>query len=112
MYNRYCYKVKKENMNNFQYNHFSSTVYQGKNQAELMSAKEKNNYKNDGWVTFLQAKQLGLKIKKGSHGEHVFNGYRETEVVNNKGKKDVEKRPMGWSTVFNLDQTEPIKTVN
>ena len=67
-------RTKEENMLG-QYNYLTQKIYQGKNQAELTNAKEKGGYISDAWVTFLQARELGLRIKKGSHGEHIFNGY-------------------------------------
>ena len=58
-----------------QYNFISKQDYQGQNQVDLMIAKDKNGYTSDAWLTFLQAKQVSRKIKKGEHGVGVFKGF-------------------------------------
>jgi len=92
-----------------QFNKISGEVYQGQNQGQLQGVKEKNNYKSDEWLTFLQARGLGLKIKKGSKGVAIFKGYGTFERKNAEGKIKTETAPLGWATVFNLDQTEKAK---
>ena len=93
-----------------QYNYITDKVYQGKNQASLTSAKEKNNFKSDAWLTFLQAREKGLKVKKGSTGVSIFKGYQSfTEKDKKDGKMKTTSRPLGFARVFNLDQTEPFK---
>jgi len=89
-----------------QYNKITRKEYQGRNQAELTAIKNANNYKSNEWVTFLQAKELGLTIIKGSKGVHVFKGYGTSSDENAKGKVITINRPLGWACVFNLDQTE------
>ena len=92
-----------------QYNEISGKVYEGRNQAELLGVKEKNNYKSNSWLTFLQAKEKGLKIKKGSKGVSIFKGFRSIANKETKGGKEeikVSSIPMGFHRVFNLDQTE------
>lgn len=93
-----------------QINHITKAIYQGKNQVELLSAKEQESFGSDEWLTFLQAKQVGLKVKKGSHGVHIFKGFNEVEVKDKDGKLKTESRPSGYATVFNLDQTEKIES--
>lgn len=86
-------------------NYLTKNAYQGKNQDELSAVARANGFTSNAWVTFLQARELGLKIKKGSKASHVFRGFRE--VVNKQNKR--ETVPMGWANVFNLDQTEEAK---
>lgn len=93
-----------------QYNEVTKMIYQGGNQLSLNKSKESNGFKSDGWVTFLQAKQLGLKIKKGSHGVSIFRGFQEINTTDKNGKTTTENRPMGYAKVFNLDQTEKLST--
>lgn len=95
-----------------QYNKVSGKQYEGRNQAELLIVKEKEQFKSNEWITFLQARELGLRIKKGVHGVSVFKGYRTFEEKDKDGKLKTENRPSGWATVFNLDQTEPFKLSN
>ena len=97
-----------------QRNKVTGLAYQGRNQAELIAAKAKNNFASDEWITFLQAKSLGLKVIKGSKGQHIFLGYRS--FTDSKEDKDGNKkitsvsRPLGWACVFNFDQTENIES--
>jgi len=86
--------------------------YQGQNQAELQTAKIKNGFESDEWLTFLQAKTAGLKIKKGSHGVSVFKGFGKFDDKNKDGDRVVESRPLGFARVFNLDQTEKLEVEN
>lgn len=85
-----------------QINHITKRTYQGKNQAELLEAKKKNNFQSDEWLTFVQARENGLKIKKGSHGEHILSVF-DDEKSENKSKA------VKWVVVFNLDQTEGVE---
>ena len=98
-------------MTNLQSNAITGKPYEGRNQVELLRAKEAGKFGSDEWVTFLQARELSRKIVKGSHGVGVFKGYRTFEVTDEKGKLKTESRPAGWATVFNLDQTEKYETV-
>lgn len=91
-----------------QYNKISGKPYEGRNQAELLTAKKINKYESDEWITFLQAKELGLKIKKGSKSIAVFKGFGEFETKGKDGKVRSESRPLGFAHVFNLDQTEKV----
>jgi antirestriction protein ArdC len=95
------------------FNVISGKDYEGRNQVELEIARTKNGFNSSGWVTFLQAKELKRKVKKGSHGISVFKGYEKFDDVR-KDKNGNEKfesisRPLGFARVFNLDQTEEIK---
>ena len=95
---------------NEQYNASTKMVYEGgRNQAELRAYKKQNKFESDGWVTFLQAKQMGLKIKKGSKAISIFKGFGEFEEEDKEGKIKVVSRPIGFARVFNLDQTEEVK---
>ncbi len=96
-----------------QKNGSSHQAYQGQNQVDLSVSAHKNGYTSNEWVTFLQAKELGRKIKKGEHGMHIFKGFGEfADVTKNKeGKQETRfvSRPIGMATVFNLDQTELVE---
>lgn len=93
-----------------QINHITKLSYQGRNQAELSSVAKKNGYKSNEWLTFLQARDKGLKIKKGEHGMSVFKGFESFSDKDEKdGKIKTVSRPLGFSKVFNLDQTERSK---
>jgi len=91
-----------------QINHITKLAYKGKNQVELQVVKEKNGYKSDEWLTFLQAKNSGLMIKKGSKGVSVFKGFGIKEEVTKDGKTKSTSLPLGSAYVFNLDCTEKL----
>jgi len=87
-------------------NKLTGKPYNGKNQAELENARINNEYKSEEWVTFLQAKELGLKIKKGSKGVSIFKGFTLICEEDKEGKKKQSSMPLGFARVFNLDCTE------
>lgn len=92
---------------NKQYNAISKEEYRGDNQSRLSVAKEENEFTSDAWLTFLQAKQLGLKIKKGSKSQPIFKGFTtKVEIDKKTGKEHEITFPAGSARVFNLDQTE------
>jgi len=93
-----------------QVNFFTNKPYQGKNQIDLIEAKEKNGFKSYYWLTFLQARDLRLKIKKGSKSTLINKGYREnTKKDEQKGETITRSSFAGFARVFNLDQTEKLK---
>jgi len=93
-----------------QINATTKTAYQGKNQDELLNSKEFNNFKSNEWLTFLQAKQLGLRIKKGEKSTaSVFKGFGNIVEKDKNGKLEEKSAPLGFAHLFNLEQTEKIK---
>ena len=89
-----------------QYNKITGINYQGRNQAELIAIKKANKYNSNAWLTFLQAKELGLFIIKGSKGVGIFKGFQKKEEKNKAGKMKLVSYPVGFATVFNENQTE------
>ena len=88
-----------------QYNKISGKDYEGRNQAELQAVKDMKGYQSDEWITFLQARELGLKIKAGSKSVSVFRGFSKVEGKTKAGALRVDSVPLGFARVFNLDQT-------
>lgn len=88
-----------------QSNKITGTAYEGRNQAVLLSQKSSKNYSSDQWITFLQTKKSGLRIKRGSHGSTIVKFVEEEKVID--GKTVTVGGPRFY-TVFNLDQTETI----
>lgn len=101
--------------------------YRGTNLINLMSAQEAKGYKDTRWLTFLAAKNLGAKVKKGEKGTpiHYWKFHEErykrdddgNKVLDDKGRAIKEKvvldRPrVFYATVFNAEQIEglPEKT--
>lgn len=90
-----------------QYNHITKNEYQGRNQVELLATKKLHNFQSDAWLTFLQARSAGLKIKKGSKSVGVFKGFQDfSEIDKETNKVKTHSAPLGFARVFNLDQTE------
>ena len=96
-----------------QYNKTTGKPYEGRNQAELLAVKKLRGYQSNEWLTFLQAKQLKLKIIKGSKGVAVFKGFQTMDTIeldkDNKKTVKTVSRPMGFAYVFNFDCTEPMQ---
>ena len=93
----------------YQKNFSSGLNYQGKNQGTLLAVKEEQKFKSNFWLTFLQAKDKKLKIKKGSKSVAIFRGFGQAEQKDKDGKIKTVSVPMGFARVFNLDQTEEYK---
>jgi len=74
-------------------------------------------YKNNNWITFIQAKKLGLNIKKGEKGTAViYFRNRQTTLEDqstDSGKQSftgINNRPFcATHHIFNLDQTDYIE---
>ncbi len=102
--------MEKEKGIEWQYNEVSKKPYEGRNQGELLAVKQDKKYKSNAWLTFLQARELGLMVKKGSKGVSIFKGFASFEEAGKdkegKSKLKVVSRPVGFARVFNLDQTE------
>ena len=47
-----------------QYNKTTNRTYEGGNQAVLMGEKDRNNYKSNAWLTFIQARAAGYRLVK------------------------------------------------
>lgn len=92
----------------YQYNKKTGKVYEGNNQRELQIAKQKNNYKSNEWITFLQARDLKLKIKKGSKSIGICKGFGTFTEKDENGKIKSVSRPLGFARVFNLDVCEKV----
>ena len=93
-----------------QVNIVTGKAYQGDNQLRLRIIADENNFTSNKWMTFLQAKELGLKIKKGSKAVKVFKGFSTMDIKDKKTDK-VTTKPVVLenASVFNKDQTEEIE---
>jgi|1_EtaG_2_1085319.scaffolds.fasta_scaffold51609_3 antirestriction protein ArdC len=94
----------------FQLNYLSWVEYNWQNQSILLDEKEENGYESDMWLTFIQARSKKLKIKKGSKGVTIFKWYWYIEEKDKKGKTKMRSISNWYVNVFNLDQTEALKT--
>lgn len=98
------------------HNPVSNAVYRGANVLRLYLASEAIGYRDNRWMTFKQAQQMGYKVKKGAKGirleKYIFTKQVEQE---NKDTGQMEKitvrlkRPMvNTFVVFNGEQIEGI----
>lgn len=79
-------------------NAFTKKPYQGRNLADLDEAKQKENYTSNEWVTFLQAKQMGMKLTNAKgKGVHLLR-FNTKEEEENEGKRYINS-----FVVFNTD---------
>lgn len=85
------------------YNKKTKTLYQGKNIAILLSSKARQGFNSDEWITFLQAKELGYKVKKGSKSTKIFKVVKDEEATKKKDKSCVR-----FYSLFNIEQCEKI----
>lgn len=87
-------------------NFISGKDYRGMN-AILLTL---NDYKNNNWLTFKQAKLKGGSIKKGEKGTQViFWNFTKVEKKDSNG--DIEEKSIPfikYYTVFNIEQTKDI----
>ena len=85
--------------------------YQGQNVETLVSAAAKLHWsKYPRWLTFIQAKELGYKVKKGEHGTQ-FEKWKFDEIENESTdcKKKTKTRALRrFYTVFHASQVESI----
>jgi len=81
--------------------------YSGSNLKRLNARKDLEKWSSNEWMTFVQAKELGMKIKKGSKGTPilVLKRFTPKEQKENSEKKDSYTYKK-TSTVFNLEQME------
>ncbi len=85
-----------------QINYKTKEEYKNGNAQELANVQAMKGYKQGEWLTFLQAKELGLSIIKGSKGVHLVRVF-DTDKSDSAGKP---KTAIKGFTVFNIEQTE------
>lgn len=88
-------------------NAYTNKPYAGINQDELSNVADKKGYESNKWVTFVQARDMNLRIKKGEHGvllKRVID--TERRVKTSGGYVTKPYTAIRYFRVFNLDQTE------
>lgn len=80
-----------------QVNHITQARYQGQNNDTLNHVQAKNGYQSNEWVTYLQAKSIGLLVKSGEKGTKIFKLIQDDT--------DKSKYAIRTYVVFNIDQT-------
>jgi len=89
----------------------SKRTYQGMNLLFLGYERQQKNYSSPVWMTFLQAKTLGGRIKKGAEGTEII--YFEMKLKQNTTEAEADEKNrkdafpfVRLHHVFNLDQIE------
>lgn len=85
------------------FNFLTKKAYSGSNVDTLMDA----GFESEFWMTFAQARKIGRKVLKGSHGTQIIKIVIK-EVVNEKTGKIEEKKFPKYYTVFNIEQTAEV----
>lgn len=96
------------------YNIKSQKEYNGINLLNLMMAAEAKGYEDNRWLTFLQAGELGAKVRPGEKGMHIMflqtkENVKEIDEITGEEKVvtvKLEKPRAMWSVVFNAEQCE------
>ena len=57
--------------NNIQRNYCTKEPYRNGNQIKLLQCKDNAGFTSNEWITFLQAKSIGLMINKGAGGVKI-----------------------------------------
>ena len=96
------------------YNIKSEKEYNGMNLFNLMMEAEAKGYEDNRWLTFLQASELGAKVRPGEKGMHIMflqtkENVKEIDEITGEEKivtVKLEKPRAMWSVVFNAEQCE------
>lgn len=96
------------------YNIKSQKEYNGMNLLNLMMAAEAKGYEDNRWLTFVQAGELGAKVRPGEKGMHIMflqtkENVKEIDEITGEEKVvtvKLEKPRAMWSVVFNAEQCE------
>lgn len=100
------------------YNIKSEKEYNGMNLFNLMMEAEARGYEDNRWLTFLQASELGAKVRPGEKGMHIMflqtkENVKEIDEITGEEKivtVKLEKPRAMWSVVFNAEQCEGLPT--
>lgn len=76
--------------------------YNGRNIVTLSMIKNARGYNSSEWVTFLQARELGYKVRKGEKGVPIL------AVCENKTDDGKTKKGVRGYYVFNVEQLDKI----
>lgn len=96
------------------YNIKSNKEYNGMNMLNLLYITDKKGYADNRWLTYLQAGELGAKVRAGEKGQHIVylvtsEKVKEVDPVTNEEievTKKLENPKAMWSVVFNAEQCE------
>lgn len=85
-------------------NYITRAAYAGGNQLILSEVATEKGYKQNVWLTFLQAKSAGLSVKQGEKGVKITRYGKIAEIDEETGKKSFFRH----YTVFNIEQCQVV----
>jgi len=94
-------------------NHISNKGYRGGNRWSLVLQQLVNGYSSNRWLTFNQARELGLMVTKGSKGTMIthYTTYLSKDKNSSEDDEGTLRKSLRTFTVFNLDQTNYVAEV-
>jgi len=92
----------------FPINAFSKSFYSGVNTLILWFRQSNTGFETSQWITFLQVKRLGGKVKKGERATQIVF-YKKLLIIDEKTEKEKTIPLLKTQAVFNLSQTEGLK---
>lgn len=93
-----------------QLNHITKKAYTGYNQEQLAISAKKNKFEKNEWMTFVQARSVDRKVKRGSKGTKIILVGKNTAKNKKTGKKvKTGSKFCGFTYLFNIEQTEKIE---
>ena len=101
-------KPWKKGFMGFPTNAFSNSFYSGVNTLILWLRQSNTGFETSQWLTFLQVKKLGGKVKKGEKATQIV--FYKKLVITDKESEEEKTIPMlKTHSVFNLSQTEGLE---
>ena len=92
----------------FPENTFSKSFYSGVNTLILWLRQSQTGFETSQWITFLQVKKLGGKVKKGEKATPIVF-YKKLLITDEKTEEEKTIPLLKTHTVFNLSQTEGLE---
>ena len=89
-------------------NALTKEIYSGNNQARLDGARASEGWTSTKWVTFLQARKLHVKIKKGAKATMILipAGVEKATTPEGEEQEKEGKQRFKKCYLFNMEQTE------
>ena len=94
----------------FPENAFSHSFYSGINTLILWLRQSKTGFETSQWITFLQVKKLGGKVKKGEKATQIVF-YKNLLIKDEKTEEEKTIPLLKTHAVFNLSQTEGLENL-
>ena len=101
-----------DNIFSMPYSVTSNKPYRGSNIVSLWVAAAVNDWEDNRWITFNEAKKRGGSVKKGSKGTQIVNWSpvkKNVEQPDGSMKEEVAFMRPSVYTVFNVEQTEGVQ---